>query len=86
MKRAGNLYWKIAEIENLELAFWKAQRGKSGNAAGIYHCRSTSVHERRLIGYHKQRAGKRRLFFVWKKENCTDIYNYEKIVKKIYLR
>ena len=30
MKRAGNLYWKIAEIENLELAFWKAQRGKSG--------------------------------------------------------
>ena len=30
MKRAGNLYCKIAEIENLELAFWKAQRGKSG--------------------------------------------------------
>lgn len=30
MKRAGNLYWKIAEIDNLELAFWKAQRGKSG--------------------------------------------------------
>lgn len=30
MKRVGNLYWKIAEIENLELAFWKAQRGKSG--------------------------------------------------------
>jgi len=30
MKRAGNLYWKIAEIENLEIAFWKAQRGKSG--------------------------------------------------------
>ena len=30
MKRAGNLYLKIAEIDNLELAFWKAQRGKSG--------------------------------------------------------
>lgn len=30
MKRVGNLYWKIAEIENLEIAFWKAQRGKSG--------------------------------------------------------
>ncbi len=30
MKRAGNLFCKIAEIENLELAFWKAQRGKTG--------------------------------------------------------
>lgn len=30
MKRASNLYQKIADIENLELAFWKAQRGKSG--------------------------------------------------------
>lgn len=30
MKRAGNLYQKIAEHENLRLAFWKAQRGKSG--------------------------------------------------------
>lgn len=28
MKRAGNLYEKIAEPENLALAFWKAQRGK----------------------------------------------------------
>ncbi len=30
MKRAGNLFCQITEIENLELAFWKAQRGKSG--------------------------------------------------------
>jgi len=30
MKRAGNLYWRIAEPDNLRLAFWKAQRGKSG--------------------------------------------------------
>lgn len=29
MQRAGNLYPKIAELENLELAFWKAQRRKS---------------------------------------------------------
>ncbi len=32
MKRQGNLFRQIAEIENLELAFWKAQRGKSGKA------------------------------------------------------
>lgn len=30
MKRAGNLYQKIMELKNLELAFWKAQKGKSG--------------------------------------------------------
>lgn len=30
MKRVGNLYCQIAETENLEIAFWKAQRGKSG--------------------------------------------------------
>ncbi len=30
MKRAGNLFPQIAEIENLELAFWKARRGKTG--------------------------------------------------------
>ncbi|MBQ7177784.1 MAG: RNA-directed DNA polymerase [Victivallales bacterium] len=29
MRRAGNLYLKIAEMENLRLAFWKAQKGKS---------------------------------------------------------
>lgn len=29
MKRAGNLYQKIMEMKNLELAFWKAQKGKS---------------------------------------------------------
>jgi len=29
MKRAGNLYAEIAEKSNLELAFWKAQKGKS---------------------------------------------------------
>lgn len=29
MKRAGNLYQKISTRENLELAFWRAQRGKS---------------------------------------------------------
>lgn len=29
MKRAGNLYERIAEPENLRLAFWKAQKGKS---------------------------------------------------------
>lgn len=28
MRRAGNLYMKIAEPENLRLAFWKAQKGK----------------------------------------------------------
>lgn len=32
MRRAGNLFPKIAERENLELAFWKAQRGKSARA------------------------------------------------------
>ncbi len=30
MKRKGNLFRAIAETENLDLAFWKAQRGKSG--------------------------------------------------------
>ncbi len=30
MKRAGNLFQQITEISNLELAFWKAQRGKAG--------------------------------------------------------
>ena len=30
MKRAGNLYQKISELSNLQLAFWRAQRGKSG--------------------------------------------------------
>ncbi|MBP5673741.1 MAG: hypothetical protein J6X49_15240 [Victivallales bacterium] len=30
MKRAGNLYMEIAEMDNLRLAFWKAQRGKRG--------------------------------------------------------
>jgi RNA-directed DNA polymerase len=29
MKRANNLIEKIAEIENLRLAFWKARKGKS---------------------------------------------------------
>ena len=29
MKRMGDLYQKIFELDNLELAFWKAQRGKS---------------------------------------------------------
>lgn len=32
MKRTGNLYEKIAEPENLALAFWKAQRGKRARA------------------------------------------------------
>lgn len=32
MKRAGNLYSRIAEPENLRLAYWKAARGKSGKA------------------------------------------------------
>lgn len=32
MRRAGGLYPKIAEPENLELAFWKAQRGKSARS------------------------------------------------------
>lgn len=32
MRRAGNLYHQIAEMENLEVAFWKAQRGKSGKS------------------------------------------------------
>ncbi len=32
MRRAGNLYLKIAERENLELAFWKAQRRKSARS------------------------------------------------------
>ena len=35
MKRASNLYQKIAELDNLELAFWKAQRGKSGKESVI---------------------------------------------------
>ena len=30
MKRAGNLYSRIAAPDNLRLAFWKAQRGKQG--------------------------------------------------------
>jgi len=29
MKRAGNLYHRISERGNLELAFWRAQRGKA---------------------------------------------------------
>jgi len=28
VKRTGDLYWRIAEPENLRLAFWKAQKGK----------------------------------------------------------
>ena len=35
MKRVGNLYQKIAELDNLELAFWKAQRGKSDKESVI---------------------------------------------------
>lgn len=35
MKRAGNLYHKIAELDNLELAFWKAQNGKSSKTAVV---------------------------------------------------
>ena len=35
MKRSGNLYERIAEPENLRLAFWKAARGKRGSAAVI---------------------------------------------------
>lgn len=31
MKRAGALYERIAEPENLRLAFWKARRGKDGS-------------------------------------------------------
>jgi len=30
MKRANNLYANIADMENLRLAYWKAQRGKAG--------------------------------------------------------
>jgi hypothetical protein len=29
MKRAGNLFEKIISLDNMQLAFWKAQRGKS---------------------------------------------------------
>lgn len=32
MKRAGNLYERIADPENLRLAFWKARKGKDGKA------------------------------------------------------
>ena len=32
MKRANHLIEKIATIENLELAFWKARKGKNGFA------------------------------------------------------
>lgn len=32
MKRAGNLYQKIANYENLCLAFWKARKGKDAKA------------------------------------------------------
>lgn len=28
MKRDGNLMWRIADLNNLYLAFWKAQKGK----------------------------------------------------------
>lgn len=36
MKRPGHLISKIAELENLQLAFYKAQKGKSGNPE-VYH-------------------------------------------------
>ena len=35
MKRVGNLYHKIVELDNLELAFWKAQKGKSSKNAVV---------------------------------------------------
>lgn len=37
MKRIGNLIEKIADIDNLYLAFWKARKGKDGDSvAGLY--------------------------------------------------
>lgn len=42
MKRSGNLYKNISELENLELAFWKAQRGKSAKKAVINFRRNLS--------------------------------------------
>ncbi len=46
MKRVGYLFDKVVEPDNLRLAFWKAQKGKSGLhnvkmgvdfRAGIWH-------------------------------------------------
>ncbi|MCC7222418.1 MAG: RNA-directed DNA polymerase [Chitinophagales bacterium] len=35
MKRVGNLIEKIADIDNLRLAFWKAKRGKSDSSSVV---------------------------------------------------
>lgn len=37
MKRAGNFFEKIISLENLQLAFWKAQRGKSSKSEVRYY-------------------------------------------------
>lgn len=64
MKRAGGLYERIAEPENLRLAFWKARRGKDGkpeveefrrNLEGEFGRMRTELLEERVVwgGYHR---------------------------------
>jgi hypothetical protein len=48
MKRAGNLYGRIAEPENLRQAFLKAIRGKRGKAEVIAYTANLDRNLRRL--------------------------------------
>lgn len=56
MKRIGNLYPKIAELDNLKLAYWKAKKGKSSKKEVIdfgHNLESNlTLLQKELLSYH----------------------------------
>jgi len=68
MKRVSNLYKSIAEPENLRLAFWKAQRGKTGKAevCSFRHNLNKNLAEmRRQLLNHEVRIGDYHYFTIY---------------------
>ena len=65
MKRVGNLYARISDRENLQLAFWKAQRGKADRPAVVQFrglsCLGYRIfpHDLRLTGRSRGRFRRR---------------------------
>lgn len=67
MKRAGSLYRRILEYENLRLAFWKAAKGKSGRHDVIAFRKDFDLYIRKLHGgllAHRPDIGHYRFFQV----------------------
>jgi len=68
MKRAGNLYKDIADMENLRLAFWKAAKGKRGRQEVVAFSRDLETNLgqiRRQLLAHEPDIGHYRFFEVY---------------------